>query len=61
MFFILSIDFPWLHHRNQPKSILTTDLSSRERDQISRGENFSSSFALKKEVFTLRDLIPLGT
>jgi len=48
------------HDWNQPRSILTLDLSSAERDQISWGANLSSSFALKKEVFTSRDLIPLS-
>jgi len=49
-----------VHDWNQPISILTPDLSSMERDQISRGTNLSSSFELKKEVCTSRDLTPLG-
>ena len=38
------------HNWNQPRSILTLDLSSVDKDQVPQGANLSSSFALKKMV-----------
>ncbi len=57
--------FLWLKHfisafQNKHRFTLILDLSSANRDKVSRGGKPFFKFYTKKEVCSLRDWIPLG-